>query len=365
MANRRTSERIKLNFRHNGRYYTAYGFTRREAEEKKYRKIMELEEGAMNRDRPTLALYYEAFAASRRSKVKASTILNQRKWFTRCASVPIPGTQKTLGELRMADISPRDVKHVQAVLEESGLSATSVNDYMAHLSHVFAEAVKDETVDRNPCRCIDKVMRKGRPASETKHRALTVEETALFFSGAEKSFFMNAYKLMIQTGLRIGEVAALSLEDIDDRQMSITKTASKNENGTHMISDTAKTAKSRRIIPLTDTTRRIIAEQRAFISSLFGDDMPRLFPSVRGDILKEYTINRDIRRICASKGIDPFTCHAFRSTFATRWIEQRPQDYKILSEVLGHASTRITLDLYTHVMEDRKSEAMGLLDIRM
>ena len=58
-------------------------------------------------------------------------------------------------------------------------------------------------------------------------------------------------------------------------------------------------------------------------------------------------------------GIEKFTCHAFRNTYATRFIEQRPQDYKILSEILGHKDISITLNLYTHVMTENKVNAMN------
>ncbi|MCF0229463.1 MAG: tyrosine-type recombinase/integrase [Parasporobacterium sp.] len=63
-------------------------------------------------------------------------------------------------------------------------------------------------------------------------------------------------------------------------------------------------------------------------------------------------------RICKDAGIERFTCHAFRATFATRFIEQRPHDYKVLQEILGHANIKITLNLYTHVMKDSKVRAM-------
>ena len=89
-----------------------------------------------------------------------------------------------------------------------------------------------------------------------------------------------------------------------------------------------------------------------------------MFKSAEGHILREYTLNREIKRICKAAGIEEFTCHAFRNTFATRFIEQRPQDYKILSEILGHKDVSITLNLYTHVMTDKKVEAMQELMIK-
>ncbi|MBO7611271.1 MAG: tyrosine-type recombinase/integrase, partial [Elusimicrobia bacterium] len=84
-----------------------------------------------------------------------------------------------------------------------------------------------------------------------------------------------------------------------------------------------------------------------------------------GQILREYTVNREIKRICNTAGIDVFTCHSFRNTFATRYIEQKPGDYKILSEILGHKDISITLNLYTHVMKENKTKSMESFIIKI
>lgn len=101
---------------------------------------------------------------------------------------------------------------------------------------------------------------------------------------------------------------------------------------------------------------------------LFGKenstDKDLLFRSVNGKILREYSVIREIGRICQAADIENFTCHAFRNTFATRFIEQRPQDYKILAEILGHKDISITLNLYTHVMAQRKKDAMNDINIK-
>ena len=89
-----------------------------------------------------------------------------------------------------------------------------------------------------------------------------------------------------------------------------------------------------------------------------------LFKSAEGELLREYTVNREIKRICKQAEIEKFTCHGFRVTFATRFIEQRPQDYKILSEIMGHKDISITLNLYTRVMTESKITAMNEIKIK-
>lgn len=72
---------------------------------------------------------------------------------------------------------------------------------------------------------------------------------------------------------------------------------------------------------------------------------------------------RDIKYTLKGTGIEYFTPHAFRDTFATRAIEagMNPQTLK---EILGHSSYSMTMDLYAHVMENTKQKEMNLIQIK-
>ena len=360
-SKKRPDGRYQSTFTYEGKRYYVLGRNQKEILEKKLEKIKQLEGGMLDHDNPVLNDYYDDFEETNRSKVKPATIRSQRTWFNACANVQILKTGTTLGQMRIRDIKPKDCQKVQKTLIESGKSSRTVNNYLDHLKHVFAVAVRDETIDRNPCLCIQHVRRTEPPARETKHRSLSKEETKTFLEGAAESFYLNHFKLMLQTGIRVGELGALQESDIDRKEncIHITKTVTRTDTGGYMIGDTPKTDAGWRDVPLTPEILETIQKQkeinRAVIGLRFG---LQLFPSVEGTLLREYPINREIKRITTRTGIDHFTCHAFRATFSTRFIEQRPQDYKILAEILGHADTKITLDLYTHVMKEAKEAAM-------
>lgn len=363
-----SKKRLSASFSYGGKRFYVKGNSKAELEEKKYQKRRELEQGTQDRENPTLNKYYERFTDHRRKKVKESTIRSQTFQFRNCADAEIDKNGRTLGEMRIRDIKPYDIQAVQAALENSERTTETVNNCIDHLKHVFNAAVRDETIDRNPCKCIEKVKRTEKPARETIHRALTKEETRTFFEAAKGSYYENMFRLMIQTGIRVGEMAAISPFDVDSKEMMlhINKTVTRDEIGAYMVGDTPKTDAGNRDIPITAAALDAIKAQRALNRAVFGNvTHSTIFVSAEGAILREYQVNREINRICKRAGIEKFTCHAFRATFATRFIEQRPQDYKVLSEILGHANIKITLNLYTHVMKDSKVAAMSAVTIAM
>ena len=60
--------------------------------------------------------------------------------------------------------------------------------------------------------------------------------------------------------------------------------------------------------------------------------------------------------------IDRFTCHAFRDTFATRYIEEGGSA-QVLKTILGHSSLSMTMDLYSHVLPNMKQKEMDNIKI--
>ena len=365
-AQKRTDARYQKHFRFEGKQYTVYGRTPTEAEAVKTAKLAELEAGVVDRENPKLDAYYERFTENRRSSTKEATLRGQRNQYKKCADIIIYNDVR-FGDIRIADIKPQDVQTVQHALEAKGNSTRTINDAMANLGHLFNTAIREDLITKNPCRSINKLRRTEAPARDTIHRALTTEEVAAFLEAAKDSHFINVFRLMLSTGMRLGEVAALTEGDIDRNYINVSRTLTRGGDGGYYIGDSPKTRDSKRRIPLTETTRQILKEQRKLNEILFGavDLSKPLFRSLWGYLLKENSLNREIKKYTDKLGIEYFTSHSLRATFATRFIEQRPQDYKILSEILGHSDTAITLNLYTHVMDESKIAAMNAISIAL
>ena len=82
-----------------------------------------------------------------------------------------------------------------------------------------------------------------------------------------------------------------------------------------------------------------------------------VFRATRGGLLKSANVNYDIANCCKTAGIEKFSVHAFRDTFATRCVESGMQ-VKMLQEILGHTDIQMTLGLYAHAMDDQKQEQL-------
>lgn len=360
---------IRKHFNFEGKRIDVYGKTEQECYAKLIKKREELERGIEKIYNPTLDEYYEHFTDVRRSEVKESTLRSQRIQFNLMSDVQISKGVR-FGDMRIKSITRRNIEDARQILLKAGKTPQYLNNVFAHLNHVMNSATIDETIDKNPCKALKQLKRDDTPPiTQTTHRALSIDETIRFFKTAKarNSYYLNVFNFMIKSGMRIGEVCALYPTDIDKHKgfIHVRRTICRDELGRYIVGKDTKTYSGQRDIPLTEELLDIIRKQEKNNRIVFGLDKDGLiFRSVEGNILRDYSVDREIKRICKDAGVEYFSTHCFRDTFATRFIEQRPQDFKILSEILGHKDISITLNLYTHVMTENKVSAMNELSIK-
>lgn len=153
--------------------------------------------------------------------------------------------------------------------------------------------------------------------------------------------------ISLHTGLRIGEVCALQWKDIDfnNRLIYVHHTLSRvrcksGERKTVYILDEPKTKNSKRSVPINSFLLPILEVAKTHSTSPFVVSENESFINPR---TYEYRYHKAIKNC----GIKRINYHALRHTFATRCIESGC-DYKTLSEMLGHSSVKITMDIYVH-----------------
>lgn len=162
--------------------------------------------------------------------------------------------------------------------------------------------------------------------------------------------------LCLYTGLRIGELLALTWDDVDfiKGTVAITKSCHDTWVGNRYIKvfDSTKTACSERIIPLPKKLVNIMRRLRQKTGSKFVV----AGRSEYGAQIRSY--QRTFELVLKRLNIEHKGFHALRHTFATRALEVG-MDVKTLSEILGHRSPSITLARYAHSMLEHKMEMMN------
>ena len=234
-------------------------------------------------------------------------------------------------------LSPNFVKTILSIVQNSLKTAHLVG----YLPEYSANKIKRPKPKEKQVECFS--------AWEQKK----IEEAAL---SAKKDKYRGII-LCLYTGLRIGELLALTWNDIDFEKsiLSVTKTCHDgNENGKHIrIIDTPKTENSRRQIPLSKTLVKMLKEmkKKSKCEFVIADGEKPVF-------IRSY--QRMFELFLKKLSLQHKGFHSLRHTFATRALECG-MDVKSLSEILGHKNATITLNRYAHSLWEHKAEMMNKL----
>lgn len=181
------------------------------------------------------------------------------------------------------------------------------------------------------------------------------QEAKRHLSGAGLAVYLS-----LHTGLRIGEVCALSWNDIDFEEgfLYVNSSVVRKNIQNHSKYEIAqpKTTKSRRMIPLTEQLVAVLEEEKRKSSSFFV-----ISSGKEGTFMHPRTLENRYKAMLKKCEIPEVPYHTLRHTFATRCIECG-MDVKALSEVLGHSRVNITLDTYVHPSIRAKREGILRLE---
>lgn len=385
MARRRKERndgRICIQFRFNGKRYTVYGETSKLAEaaaelmkaqlltgtyesvrakRRREREEAEAEKHNVFDKVPTFSEYADEWMEQKRDiKLKETTIRTNMIMLNLINEAVIDSGR--FGDLTLDQVTRRDIRQLQSALCAK-VSTRTTNDSISMVRAIYRYAIADRVVNWNPAENVKAVRRTEKRAADTVHRALSKSETAAFLETAKKenSRYINLYTLMLHTGLRCGEACALYNSDIDDDGIIVKRTVTRTETGGYMIGSDTKTEAGRRFVPLDPDARAALRDQIMLNKALNQSNVisirQTIFKAARGGILHASIVNLDISRICEKAGIERFTAHAFRDTFATRAIESG-MEVKELQSILGHTDVSMTLGLYAHTSKERKIEQL-------
>ena len=252
-----------------------------------------------------------------------------------------------------ADIREEDVQQFVFAKLDEGLSQKSIKDILIVLKMVLRFGVKYNLIAH---RQIDIRFPTERERQEVEVLSKANQRKIMEFVKNNFTFQNLGIYICLSTGLRIGEVCALTWDDIDAEQgvIYVTKTIQRIylvgeiEKRTEIIIDTPKSKNSIREIPMTRDLLRIVKTLKRVVNGSFYVLTNSATPT------EPRTYRNYYKRLMKQLDIPALKFHGLRHSFATRCIESNC-DYKTVSVLLGHSNISTTLNLYVHPnMEQKK-----------
>ncbi|MHC5247240.1 tyrosine-type recombinase/integrase [Enterococcus sp. LJL90] len=237
-------------------------------------------------------------------------------------------------------------------LTKKGLSPSSIRLVFSLIKQSMKEALRLNLIQKNPT-----VSLKFPREFKQKVQALSVSQQYLLEKLAVQDDNGLPILISLYSGLRIGEISGLMWEDIDFKQnlICVNKTVSRltniyeGEKKTQIVVDSPKSAVSNRFVPISDKLKEYLQIARNKSESAY-------VVASRGGLSEPRVINYRFKKLIRETDFATIHFHILRHTFATRCLEQGV-DIVSLSKMMGHQSTKLTLDTYSDsLMEQRMKE---------
>jgi len=269
----------------------------------------------------------------------------------------------SLGEKKITELGRKEIQEFLATQKKDGnlrngekLSATSTNMMLTLLNLAFEYACDMEYVEENPCVRVRRVKSESKKIEAfTREEQKAIEKT---IEGSEDRR-LHGILLCLYSGLRIGELLALTWNDVDLERgvIKVTKTVyrERDENGEwRLFEDLPKTKASNRVIPLPEYMVEVLRQDLASARSQY------VVENKKGERMSIRSYQYLFEKLTERAGARKLNFHALRHTFATRAIECG-MDVRTVADLMGHKNASITLNRYAHCMLDHKIEMMRKL----
>jgi integrase len=338
-----------------GEKYSRYGKTRQEA----LRKLTDLrrsleEQTPLGDERQTVGEFLERWLDGK-AKLRPGTLTRYREYL-------MLHTVPALGRLKLKMLTPQHLERLYADRLRAGASSTSVHHQHVVIQEALTSAVRQGLIYRNPAQLVD-----APPLARSEIHPLLEEQARTLLASVQSERLYSLYVTALATGMRQGELLALRWRDVDlDGGFLAVRRSVRFVAGTGFVFDEPKTKRGRRTIGLSPAVCMALQEHR----QVQGAEKARLgtawehpelvFPTSVGTPIQGSWLLRHLRQRLARVDLPAIRFHDLRHTAATILLSHNVNP-KVVSEMLGHSSVAITLDIYSHVLPHMQHDAAAMM----
>lgn len=273
-----------------------------------------------------------------------------------------------IGSMTVANITPKDITdHIESLISENRLSVSRIEKTYDVINSAFKWGISNSKLEDNPCIPVkDEIQNrfkklKKREENQADVVILSAEEQTILCSECRKRFMNGKYRyniglavlLLLYTGIRVGELCALTWGDWhrQTNTLSISKTCYVARNRKKPKSKNIKTAKY--IVEVGDSTKNVqsreielsseakaILEESYQLAGTTNDKLP-IFPNEKGKVNNPSNFDDSLKTIYTNAGLtDIGGAHILRHTFATDMYDAT-KDIKAVAEYIGDTTETV------------------------
>jgi len=257
---------------------------------------------------------------------------------------------------------------------KGGLSPSTIKHLHETIRMSLNDAVIDGYITKNPSLNCNIKFKKN----TAKKKYYTSEEQLKIIEAINTESTTELLILTdMLTGLRKGEIIALTWNDIDFENLSIhvnksiTQFKNRDGEGNNYVREIKepKTKSSKRHVPITEELAMLLEEHKQKMimdnneAGRSNDEYNIVFQSMNGTYLMQANVSRSWRNVLKRASVDPVSFHGIRHSYATRLAENNVHP-KVTQSLMGHSTISTTLDIYSHVsnkMVDSSRETLANL----